>query len=345
MIMKRAYLGLILPIIGLALGCDWLDNNDDKRSYMPQLPELQVSVYNGLEYEYNYDGTLDEIGLMDGYDGLDVDIDFSYTPFRIKEEYTYMDDIPFGVERFEYKNIRQNKYGYITDLEVEYYYSDGEIEENENMVMEFEYDDHYLTEFSFSTAGEGYDSTLDEEYRWSNDEHFTLKWKDFHIYEISNKYRWTEEGKHTYDQDNGSISYGILYSQMGNEYRQLMPAHFRVLYLDQFIPLLALAQNSYFGAGPVSLPSKVQVYNHNIFSYNYVLNNDGSVLMVEESNNEEVIGMHYFQYVTNQGRSEYVTLPQESMKPRPFHARRSKQCKRHEIEMSWKLLILKNCRG
>ncbi len=321
--MRRAYLVFLVLMAGLASGCDLFDKDDDWND-IPKLPRVQVSAYNELIYDYNHDGTLDEIGLIQGYDGVGIDIDFSYSPFRITEEYTIMSDFPFATEKFEYKNIRQNRYGYITDLEIEYTYFDDEIEESENMIMEFEYENNRLTKISFSSEGHGLDIYMNEEYGWTDDEIFTLNWRDGNIYEINHKYWLTEFGEVTYTQDNGNDTYRILYSSMDNVYNHYMPAFFRLLYLDSFAPLLALAQNNYLGFGTTHLPSKIQYYDQTFLTYNYVMNSDGSVLMVEESNYDDLVGDYYYQYTDKQGRSEYVTQPQKSEKHRQFRSHRLK---------------------
>lgn len=327
MIMKRAYLGLILPIIGLALGCSDSDSDGQKGDNI--VPDLNgrtaISVYNNYHYHYNDDGSFKMIEL-EGVEDEIYKATFSYNPFEIEEQLREIDYEGVYDYRFKIYDIKQNSLGYITALTIGSTYQDIECSDTLSITANFKYDREHLIEAVYNLESTVmYNVPKDSVESWCEEYKIRAIWEDGNMVRTLLDYEYADivDGEAIYEPKETYV-YLLECSDVENRYNQVLCNYTYITYTDFTLAMSFLAEANYFGIGGDMLVSSFSQNGEVYVDYEYELSNDGYVTKVIEHIADDDTYVHNYKYLDNQGRSEYVTLPQESMKPRPFLVRRSK---------------------
>ena len=306
----------------LCVSCQWFDE-EKSLTIIPTIEKPMLSMFNGMEYSYNNDGTLNRVSispiLLD--DGEHYNIDIMYNPLRVYEEYSYEDDSYEEHEVSNISNVKQTIEGYISSLTIDYVYDDGEVREKEEIDVEFKYNGDCLTNISLISEATSREESANIDYYWKTEYDIDIYWKSGNITDVTVASSWVEDNGYLHDKGNDYMAFKLLYGNMKNVYYEYTPALMDLFVIGSYTPLTVLAQMNFMGLGTDYLPTTIKYSDYTILTYSYMLNSDGSISMVDALYNGEPYSSYWYVYANDRSRTEYVTKHQRKPKHGPLSKR------------------------
>lgn len=244
---------------------------------VPQVDGERISLYDGIHYTYNPDGTLLKI---EGYaDGLftypcDVVTHFEQNPFQINERLT-MPDIS-ARETSRISDIIQDRHGKIISCRMDHIADEPDWGMSFFCNSYFEYDGNHLVSATHKSTGTETDKVEIASFTWEEVRCCRLIWENGNVIriEMETDYTLTDaDGTHEEYEDN---VYDFIYENTRHPARRFEFPIYDLLGLYT-VAETALAQLGYYGTGCRNLISRIYKNGQMHARLDYEFYRDGNI--------------------------------------------------------------------